>query len=131
VRGSDGYGKAWLHSDDGPKRLQVITDIEDCARFLREHWAVGGRAPKIGITGASYGGYSTLVGMTMFAGAYDAGVAVVGMSNLVTFLKNTAPYRRQWRISEYGDPDKDLDALVKLSPITYLSNVKAPLLIIQ
>src|SRR5262249_4885710 len=28
VRGSDGYGKTWLHADDGPKRLKVITDIE-------------------------------------------------------------------------------------------------------
>src|SRR5262249_16798476 len=27
VRGSDGYGKAWLSSDDGPKRLAVITPI--------------------------------------------------------------------------------------------------------
>ena len=94
VRGSDGYGKTWLHADNGPKRLGVITDIEDCARFIRDHWGDGGRPPRIGITGASYGGYSTLVGMTMFAGAFDAGVSVVGMSNLTTFLNNTAAYRR-------------------------------------
>ncbi|HEV8628642.1 MAG TPA: prolyl oligopeptidase family serine peptidase [Acidimicrobiia bacterium] len=131
VRGSDGYGKAWLHADDGPKRLQVITDIEDCARFIRDHWGDGGRPPRIGITGASYGGYSTLVGMTMFAGAYDAGVAVVGMSNLTTFLNNTAAYRRSLRITEYGDPEKEADALRRLSPITYIDRVKGPLLIVQ
>jgi dipeptidyl aminopeptidase/acylaminoacyl peptidase len=131
VRGSDGYGKAWLHADDGPKRLGVITDIEDCARFIRDHWGEGGRPPRIGITGASYGGYSTLVGMTMFAGAYDAGVAVVGMSNLTTFLNNTAAYRRSLRMTEYGDPDKDGDALRRLSPITYIDRVEGPLLIIQ
>ncbi len=131
VRGSDGYGKTWLHSDNGPKRLGVITDIEDCARFIRDHWGDGGRPPRIGITGASYGGYSTLVGMTMFAGAYDAGVSVVGMSNLTTFLNNTAAYRRSLRITEYGDPDKDGDALRRLSPVTYIERVKGPLLIIQ
>jgi dipeptidyl aminopeptidase/acylaminoacyl peptidase len=131
VRGSDGYGKAWLHADDGPKRLRVITDIEDCARFIRDRWAAGGQQPKIGITGASYGGYSALVGMSMFAGAYDSGVAVVGMSNLATFLNNTAAYRRQLRITEYGDPAKDADALRRLSPITYIDKVAAPLLIIQ
>ena len=98
VRGSTGYGKAWLHADNGPRRLSVITDVEDCARFLRDRWARDGRAPRIGITGASYGGYSTLVGMTMFAGAYDAGVSVVGMSNLTTFLNNTAAYRRSLRV---------------------------------
>jgi dipeptidyl aminopeptidase/acylaminoacyl peptidase len=131
VRGSDGYGKTWLHSDNGPKRLDVITDIEDCARFLRANWGANGQAPKIGITGASYGGYAALVGMTMFAGAYDAGVSSVGMSNLATFLNNTAAYRRHLRITEYGDPDKDRDALRRLSPITYIDRVKAPLLIIQ
>jgi dipeptidyl aminopeptidase/acylaminoacyl peptidase len=127
VRGSDGYGKKWLHSDDGPKRLDVITDIEDAARYIRANWKVG----KVGVYGGSYGGYSTLVAMTMFAGAYDAGVEIVGMSSLLTFLNNTAPYRRILRASEYGDPDKDKAALLKLSPVTYLDRLKAPLLMIQ
>ncbi|HEU4533672.1 MAG TPA: prolyl oligopeptidase family serine peptidase, partial [Polyangiaceae bacterium] len=131
VRGSVGYGKKWEHADDGPKRLDVITDIEDAAKHVRTAWAQGGRAPKVGIFGGSYGGYSTLVGMTMFAGAYDAGVSVVGISNLVSFLENTAPYRRILRVSEYGDPAKDREALVKLSPVSYLDRVKAPLLLIQ
>ena len=131
VRGSDGYGKAWLHADDGPKRLEVITDIEDASVWARKEFSASGKAPKLGIYGGSYGGYSSLIGMTMFAGAYDAGVDVVGISNLITFLENTAPYRRALRTSEYGDPEKDRDALVKLSPTTYVDRVKAPLLIIQ
>src|SRR5205823_12859430 len=131
VRGSSGYSKSWFHADDGPKRLAVITDIEDCAKYIRKAWAKGGKAPKVGVTGGSYGGYSTLMAMTYFAGAYDAGVEEVGISNLVTFLMNTAPYRRILRTSEYGDPVKDKDALVKLSPITYVKNVSAPLLLIQ
>lgn len=131
VRGSDGYGRTWLHADDGPKRLNVITDIEDAAKYIRASWAHQGKAPKIGVLGGSYGGYSALVAMTMFAGAYDAGVSVVGISNLLTFLQNTAPYRRILRISEYGDPEKDREALLKLSPSTYIDRVKAPLLIIQ
>ena len=131
VRGSDGYGKTWIHADDGAKRLEVITDIEDAATWARKRFAKGGQAPKVGITGGSYGGYSTLIGMTMFAGAFDAGAEIVGISNLVTFLENTAPYRRALRASEYGDPVKDRGALVKLSPITYLDRLKAPLLLIQ
>jgi len=131
VRGSDGYGKAWLGSDDGPKRLNVISDIEDAGKYARTHFTRGGQAPKVAITGGSYGGYATLVGMTMFAGTYDAGASIVGFSSLTTFLKNTAPYRRLLRITEYGDPEKDAEALRKLSPITYVDRVKAPLLLIQ
>ncbi|MFO0552953.1 MAG: prolyl oligopeptidase family serine peptidase [Polyangiaceae bacterium] len=131
VRGSEGYGKTWLHADDGAKRLGVITDIEDASKYVRAQWAVGGKAPKVGIYGGSYGGYSVLVGMSLFAGAYDVGVSVVGISSLLTFLENTAPYRRVLRISEYGDPDKDRDALTALSPITHVDKVKAPLMLLQ
>lgn len=131
VRGSDGYGKTWLNSDNGPKRLGVITDIRDAGNFIRKNWAKNGVEPKIGVTGGSYGGYSTQVAMTMFAGTYDAGVSNVGMSNLLTFLNNTAPYRRILRISEYGDPEKDKEALNKLSPTTYIGQVKAPMMLIQ
>jgi dipeptidyl aminopeptidase/acylaminoacyl peptidase len=46
-------------------------------------------------------------------------------------LRNTAPYRRILRISEYGDPDKDAEVLAKLSPMTYIDRAKAPLLIVQ
>ncbi len=131
VRGSDGYGKAWLHADDGPRRLAVIGDIEDAARWAKKTFEKAGKAPRVGVYGGSYGGYSALMGMTRFAGAYDAGVDVVGMSSLLTFLENTAPYRRALRISEYGDPVKDRDALLELSPITHLDKLKAPLLILQ
>jgi prolyl oligopeptidase PreP (S9A serine peptidase family) len=131
VRGSSGYGKKWLDSDNGAKRLAVITDIEDCALFIRKKWAKPGVNIKVGVMGGSYGGYSTLMAMTRFAGSYDAGVANVGMSNLVTFLNNTAPYRRQLRINEYGDPVKDIEALKQLSPITWVQQIKNPLLIIQ
>lgn len=131
VRGSEGYGKTWLNADNGRDRLKVITDIEDASIYIRKNWQVNGITPKIGILGGSYGGYAALMGMSKFAGSYDAGVSNVGISNLVTFLTNTAPYRRILRISEYGDPVKDRQALIDLSPVTYSDRIKAPLLIIQ
>lgn len=130
VRGSTGYGKAWFHADDGPRRLQVITDIEDAAKFIRASWGKDGKPPRIGVSGGSYGGYSVLMAMTYFAGAYDAGAEQVGISNLVSFLNNTSPYRRSLRISEYGDPIKDREALIQLSPITHIAKIRAPLLVI-
>jgi dipeptidyl aminopeptidase/acylaminoacyl peptidase len=131
VRGSDGYGKTWLDADNGAKRLDVVSDIDDAGKWIRANWGRNGKAPRVGVTGGSYGGYAALVAMTMFAGTYDAGATEVGISNLETFLRNTAPYRRILRTSEYGDPEKDADTLKKLSPVTYLDRVKAPLLVIQ
>jgi len=131
VRGSDGYGKAWLDADNGRRRLDVISDIDDVGRFIRANWGRNGKAPRIGATGGSYGGYATLVAMTLFAGTFDAGAARVFISNLDTFLRNTAPYRRALRATEYGDPDRDADALRRLSPVTYLDRLQGPLLLIQ
>lgn len=131
VRGSMGYGKEWLHSDNASKRLQVISDIADVAIHIKTKWVHNGVAPMVGALGGSYGGYSTLMALTKYAKHYDAGVSVVGMSSLLTFLNNTAPYRRHLRTSEYGDPDKDKEALLQLSPTTYLAEVDDPVMIIQ
>jgi dipeptidyl aminopeptidase/acylaminoacyl peptidase len=67
VRGSEGYGKTWSHMDDGPKRLLVITDVPDCADYVRKTYAVDGVKPKVGIFGGSYGGYAVQIAMTKFA----------------------------------------------------------------
>ncbi len=131
VRGSRGYGRKFLEADDGRKRVEVIRDIRDVAQHIKKNWAIGDQVPPVGITGRSYGGYLTLYGMTRFAEEFDAGVAVVGMSSLVTLLENTAPYRRERRETEYGSLETDKDLLESLSPINYIKNVSAPLLIIH
>lgn len=131
VRGSTGYGKTFRDLDNGPARLNVLSDIEDAALYFKKNYAVKGVAPKVGAMGWSYGGYSTLIAMTKYSESFDAGVALVGMSDLRTFLLNTAPYRRALRVVEYGDPEKDKEALKALSPMTYLSDLKKPLMIIQ
>ena len=68
----------------------------------------------------------------MFAGAYDAGV--VDRRHLATWSRSSRtprPTGASLRTTEYGDPEKDREALVKLSPVTYVDRVKAPLLLIQ
>lgn len=131
VRGSTGYGRTWMQADNGPKRKDVITDIQDAALWIKQNWSVNGVAPKVGIFGGSYGGYATLIGMTYFAGTYDAGVSTVGIANLVSFLQNTAPYRRHVRETEYGFLNKDITSLMELSPINHIDKLQAPLMIIQ
>lgn len=131
VRGSTGYGRSWMQSDNGPKRKNVVTDIQDAALWIKQNWVMNGVAPKVGIFGWSYGGYSTLMGMSYFSGSYDAGVSLVGISNFVSFLQNTAPYRRHVRETEYGFLGKDLASLIELSPINHIQKIDKPLLIIQ
>ena len=60
-----------------------------------------------------------------------AGVDIVGMSSLVTFLENTSEYRRAVREREYGTLAHDREFLVRASPITYLDAIAAPLFVIH
>nr|BFF01724.1 hypothetical protein GCM10020241_33990 [Streptoalloteichus tenebrarius] len=56
---------------------------------------------------------------------------IVGISSLVTFLRNTADYRRAHREREYGSLEHDHDFLVEVSPITHIDRMRAPLFVIH
>jgi dipeptidyl aminopeptidase/acylaminoacyl peptidase len=62
---------------------------------------------------------------------WAAGVDVVGIANLVTFLQNTSPYRRAWREREYGSLEHHREILEHASPITHVDRLRAPLLVIH
>lgn len=62
---------------------------------------------------------------------WAAGVDLVGIANFVTFLQNTAPYRRALREAEYGSLEKDRALLDSISPINSVDRIKASLLVIH
>ncbi len=129
VRGSTGYGKKYHHLDDIEKRLDSVKDAACLAEHLeKENIADKGR---IAVMGASYGGYMTLSCVTRYPDLWAAGVDSVGMSNLETFLENTADYRRAHRESEYGSLEHHRDILRKVSPIHKVEDITAPLMVIH
>ncbi|MDB5101510.1 MAG: peptidase prolyl oligopeptidase active site domain protein [Cyanobacteria bacterium RYN_339] len=129
IRGSIGYGKTFTHLDDVRKRMDAIADVDYATRWLK---STGWAAPnKLAVMGGSYGGYMTLACVTMLPDLWAAGVDTVGMSNLVSFLQNTGPWRRPLREAEYGSLTKDRDFLASVSPINHVSKIKAPLMVIQ
>lgn len=126
VRGSTGYGKAYTHLDDVRLRMDSVEDLAFAARWLRERGH-----PKIVVMGGSYGGFMVLAALTEHPDLWSAGVDIVGIANLVTFLENTGSYRRALRESEYGSLEKDRDFLQSISPIHKARNIKAPLMVIH
>src|SRR5207245_4590392 len=100
VRGSTGYGKAYLAADDGVKREQALQDITATLDFIARQPDLD--ASRIGVYGGSYGGYMTLATAAFHGRRIRAAVDVVGISPLVTFLQDTQSYRRDLRRAEYG-----------------------------
>ena len=88
---------------------------------------------KLAVMGGSYGGYMVLASLTHFPEQIKCGVDVVGISNFLTFLKNTQDYRRDLRRAEYGDErdDEMREFLEKISPTTNVKKIKSPLLVVQ
>ncbi len=129
VRGSTGYGKTYTHLDDVEKRLDSVHDVECLVKHLID---TGVADPKrIAVMGASYGGFMTLSSIAHYPDLWAAAVDEVGMSNLETFLENTAEYRRAHRESEYGTLARDRETLRRVSPIFHVDQIKAPLMVIH
>lgn len=129
VRGSTGYGKIYTHLDDKGKRLDSVRDIECLVAHLIETGVADKK--KIAVSGGSYGGFMTLSCAARYPDLFCCAVDTVGMFNLVTFLENTADYRRPHRESEYGALATDREMLFNVSPIAKVDQIRGPLMVIH
>ena len=129
VRGSTGYGKRYEHLDDGALRLDSVRDMTALQEELVRDPRIDGE--RVVLYGGSYGGYMVLAGLAFEPSRWAAGIAVVAISSLVTFLRNTSDYRRAYREREYGSLEHDLDLLTEVSPLTHVERMRAPLLLIH
>ncbi|HVP76090.1 MAG TPA: S9 family peptidase [Gaiellaceae bacterium] len=127
VRGSTGYGKRYEHLDDGRLRLDSVRDLAALHDWLGARPEVD--ASRAVLYGRSYGGYMVLAALAFQPEQWAAGIEMVGISSLVTFLENTSDYRRAAREREYGSLEHDRDFLVEASPLTHVDAIRAPLFI--
>lgn len=129
IRGSSGYGKSYqqlVHRDWGGGDLR---DLEHATLWLRDQeWA---DAERIGVAGASYGGFATLSCLSRLPELFAVGVDIVGPSNLITLTRAVPPTWKRFIAALIGDPDDDAEFLRERSPLTYAEAIRAPLLVIQ
>src|SRR6202035_1122267 len=90
-------------------------------------------AKHVVVSGGSYGGDLTPAALGKFGERLRGGVDVSGIGDFISFLTNTAPYRRNQRRAEYGDErDPDMRAyLRRISPLTNADRIRQPLLIVH
>jgi dipeptidyl aminopeptidase/acylaminoacyl peptidase len=128
-RGSTGYGSPWRDAIEGRPGL---TELEDVARV--HDWALSeGLTTREGsvVAGASWGGYLTLLALGTQPDRWAAGVASVPVADYVTaFHDEMEPLRAYDRALFGGSPEEVPEVYRKASPITYVDEVRAPVLVL-
>ena len=134
-RGSTGYGKAFVKAAIGEFAGKMHDDLIDAV-----NWAVeqGYADPdRVAIFGGSYGGYATLVGVTLTPDVFAAAIDYVGVSSLANFMRTLPEIARPHLANNWhlfvGNPDvpEELEDMLARSPITKVDQIRTPLLVIQ
>ncbi len=127
-RGSTGYGKDFQQAnlfDMGGGDLQ---DVLAAADFIKQ---TGYPDPgKIVLMGGSYGGYLTMMGVTKASDVWAAGVPIVPFVNWFTEIQHEDPVLQQSDLATMGDPEKNKERYRDRSPIFFVDQIKAPLLLL-
>ena len=127
-RGSSGYGKEFQQAnlfDMGGGDLQDVLAGVDWIK------GTGHLDPKkIAVMGASYGGYLSMMAVTKAPGVWAAGVPIVPFVNWATEIENEDPELGQSDLATMGDPVKNKALYDERSPINFVDQIKAPLLLL-
>jgi dipeptidyl aminopeptidase/acylaminoacyl peptidase len=131
VRGSTGYGKAFVNLDNGPLRVNAVKDIGALLDWIKGQPDLD--PDRVMVQGASYGGYMALAVAGEYSDRIRAALSDSGPSDLVTFVEKTAGWRRDIQRQEFGD-ERDArmrTALKKLSPLNNVRRINKPLMVVQ
>lgn len=133
-RGSTGFGKSFVNAGNREWGRKMHEDLLDAVDWAAEQKIADPR--RVAIMGGSYGGYATLVGLTMTPDVFACGVDIVGPSNIVTLLNTIPPYWKpaiQLFKDRVGDhtTEEGRKFLASRSPLTFVDQIKRPLLIGQ
>jgi dipeptidyl aminopeptidase/acylaminoacyl peptidase len=129
VRGSSGHGRSFVDADLGTGRFAALDDVADCTA----HAVTAGPADptRLAVMGCSYGGYLTFASLVRHPDLFRTGVAVCGMSDLLTFFAGTEPWIADSAVHKYGHPEHDRALLRELSAMSRVDALRVPVLAVH
>ena len=127
-RGSTGYGKEFEDANRFDMGGGDLQDVVSAADWLAKTGYVD--AKKIAVLGGSYGGYLSMMAVTKTPEHWAAAVPIVPFVNWFTEIQNEDPALREYDMATMGDPMKDKARLQERSPINFVDQIKAPVLLL-
>jgi len=127
-RGGSGYGREFQDAnrmDAGGGELQ---DVLEAAEFIKKSGFVDPK--KLIVMGGSYGGYLSMMAVTKAPELWAAAVPIVPFVNWFTEFENEDPQLQESDRLFMGDPVKDKALWQERSPINFIHQVKAPILLL-
>ena len=129
VRGSTGYGIEFQKANFQDLGGGDLKDVMYAVEFLKATSYVDPR--KVGITGGSYGGFMTMMAIGKEPGTWAAAVQLFGIINWLTMIDHSDPELAEYIKIFLGDPVQNRQAYEAASPLNYLHDATAPLLVLQ
>jgi acetyl esterase/lipase len=134
MRGSAGYGLAHLKAGFKQFGQAMQNDVADALKWAQQRGLASENAC---IAGASYGGYSTLMGLVKDPQLYRCGVAWMALTDLDLYLSGSwwvsddiSSAGRKYTLPEMvGDATKDAAMIEANSPVNQAARIKAPVLL--
>ncbi|QGR20384.1 alpha/beta hydrolase family protein [Stygiolobus azoricus] len=118
-RGSTGYGRKFNHLNDKDLGGGDLHDVINAVKVLK--------VKKVAVTGASYGGYLTMMAVTKYPDLWCSAVAVVPFVNWFTEKQFEREVLKQYDEIKIGN---DEALLRDRSPIFFVDRIRAPLMLL-
>lgn len=129
-RGSTTFGREFQEKIQGDVGHWEIEDVA-----ATRHWLVRegiAHPDQIFLTGWSYGGYNTLMGLGKWPDLWAGGMAGVAVSDWAMQYEDQADTLKGYDVAMFGGTPQEKPEQYRISsPITYAEHVRAPVLIIQ
>ncbi len=129
-RGSAGFGRKFLEAGYQEWGAAMQDDVTDAVKWVIAEGSVD--ADRVGIYGASYGGFAAMAGLCFTPELYRCGVNVCGVTDMRTFMQNIPDEKKLLRANMerlVGDPKEDSELLKRRSPQHNVERIAVPVLL--
>lgn len=132
-RGSAGFGRDFLTAGHGNWGRQIEDDIERAIDHALANYPLDPK--RVGLVGASYGGYSALMGLVRAPARFRCAVSIAGVTDIPLMFTSsdwaTSPDYKQQMRRIAGDPETQLDSLREISPVYRYADITKPVLLVH